>query len=198
MIEGSEGPVPAGRARDSSDDTIELQLTREQQLALSEAAWARAHPDEVGCVSPALEDENLAFRRTAHIDTVGNVTFAVAVLAIVVVSLWPAASDPLPPPVTGPVPVALAAPAVQTVVPQGMPVRITNAFDATEVFEFPPGTPESEAREAVAELLLSRARDRRAEKLTFGRAGTLQADRGVATQPPDVVVTRLLARAKDP
>jgi hypothetical protein len=40
------------------------------------------------------------------------------------------------------------------------PVRITNSFDKSEVFEFPPGTSESEARAAVADLLLQRATER--------------------------------------
>jgi hypothetical protein len=77
-------------------------------------------------------------------------------------------------------------------------VRIKNAFDATEVFEFPHGTTESEAREAVTALLLSRARDRLPEGLALGRADNLQSDRGAAVQQPEVFVTRLLARAKEP
>lgn len=44
--------------------------------------------------------------------------------------------------------------------PQGEPVRFANPFDDTEVFEFPPGTSQSEARDAVASVLLKRARDR--------------------------------------
>jgi hypothetical protein len=40
------------------------------------------------------------------------------------------------------------------------PLRYPNPFDASEVFEFPPGTSEVEARDAVADLLLQRARDR--------------------------------------
>jgi hypothetical protein len=76
-------------------------------------------------------------------------------------------------------------------------VRIKNAFDATEVFEFPPGTTESEARDAVAQLLLTRARDRRAEGLALRRVGSLQPYRGAAVQQPEVYVTRL-ARAKEP
>jgi hypothetical protein len=39
-------------------------------------------------------------------------------------------------------------------------VRFANPFDAAEVFEFPPGTSEIDARNAVADLLLQRARDR--------------------------------------
>ena len=39
-------------------------------------------------------------------------------------------------------------------------MRITNPFDRTEAFEFPPGTSKAEAREAVAKLLAERAHDR--------------------------------------
>jgi hypothetical protein len=42
----------------------------------------------------------------------------------------------------------------------GMPVRFTNPFDPTEVFEFPTGTSEEEAHAAVADLLVNRARER--------------------------------------
>lgn len=37
------------------------------------------------------------------------------------------------------------------------PVRFANPFDTREVFEFPPGTSETQAREAVAALLMERA-----------------------------------------
>ena len=43
-----------------------------------------------------------------------------------------------------------------------LPLWFANPFDATEVFEFPPGTSREYAREAVAEILLNRARDRHA------------------------------------
>jgi hypothetical protein len=42
-----------------------------------------------------------------------------------------------------------------------MPVRFKNPFDAGEIFEFPPGTSQAEARAAVAATLLERARQRR-------------------------------------
>jgi hypothetical protein len=42
-----------------------------------------------------------------------------------------------------------------------LPTRFTNPFDASEVFEFPPGTTQDAARESVAETLLQRARERR-------------------------------------
>ena len=205
MIPGSEGPTTAGSAHDSSDDTIALELTGAQELALShaaEATRATPRPDESGPVLSVPEHENFALRRTARIDFVCNVTFAVAVLGIVVAPLWPA-SDRHPsaparaPTVISAAPLAEVAPA-GAAAPQGVPVRIRNAFDATEVFEFPHGTTESEAREAVAELLLSRARDRRAEGPALRRTGNLQPDRGAAFQQPEIFVTKLLARAKEP
>lgn len=42
----------------------------------------------------------------------------------------------------------------------GEPVRFTNPFDAKEVFEFPAGTSNAEARDAVAEILMQRAMER--------------------------------------
>ena len=41
--------------------------------------------------------------------------------------------------------------------PAGEPLRMANPFDATEVFEFPAGTSEADAREAVAGFLIERA-----------------------------------------
>jgi hypothetical protein len=40
------------------------------------------------------------------------------------------------------------------------PVRFANPFDAKEVFEFPAGTSEAQARDAVAEILMERAMER--------------------------------------
>ena len=44
--------------------------------------------------------------------------------------------------------------------PVGEPVRIANPFDASEVFEFPAGTSEADAHEAVAGFLIERATNR--------------------------------------
>lgn len=43
---------------------------------------------------------------------------------------------------------------------EGAPVLFANPFDAREVFEFPAGTSEDEARDAVAEILMERAMER--------------------------------------
>lgn len=42
----------------------------------------------------------------------------------------------------------------------GTPVRFTNPFDVGETFEFPAGTSEEEARDAVSKVLWQRAHDR--------------------------------------
>jgi type IV secretory pathway VirB10-like protein len=44
--------------------------------------------------------------------------------------------------------------------PGEVPVKFVNPFDASEIFEFPAGTSQTGARDAVAEALLKRARDR--------------------------------------
>ena len=43
---------------------------------------------------------------------------------------------------------------------EGQPVLFANPFDANEVFEFPAGTSNAEARDAVAEILMERALER--------------------------------------
>ena len=60
-----------------------------------------------------------------------------------------------------PTPVETAPPTVASSPPTpAEPVRVKNPFDHSEVFEFPPGTSPAEARQAVADLLMERARDR--------------------------------------
>jgi hypothetical protein len=44
--------------------------------------------------------------------------------------------------------------------PAGEPIRVANPFDASEVFEFPAGTSEADAQEAVAGFLIERASNR--------------------------------------
>ena len=64
----------------------------------------------------------------------------------------PTLAPPPTPPATLAMPVTPAAPEA--------PVRFKNPFDSSEVFEFPAGTSRTEMRDAVAELLAQRARER--------------------------------------
>jgi hypothetical protein len=67
----------------------------------------------------------------------------------------PAEIAPEPPPPAAEKP---QTPAAES--PVVTPVFFANPFDGSEVFEFPPGTSEREARDAVADALLKRARER--------------------------------------
>jgi hypothetical protein len=144
--------------------------------------------------------QSFASRRTARVDFVCNMTFAVLTLGIVIAVLWPGSNRHAPGQArTALAPLAsLVTPAAAAEQPQGTPVRITNAFDASEVFEFPPGTPDAEARKTVEELLMGRARERLATRLALKRAGNLRLDRRATVQQPEVFVTKLLAGTKDP
>jgi hypothetical protein len=164
MTSRPEEPTSAEAARNSSDDTIELELTEDQGAALSRAAADAVHPDELDPGPTVPEYMTLAFRPTARTEFVCNVTLAALAVGIAIAFLWPKADrhHPSVPLVASIAPVAAAISAPAPSQPAGPPVRITNAFDATEVFEFPFGTSETEARAAVTELLLNRARERRA------------------------------------
>lgn len=54
----------------------------------------------------------------------------------------------------------LVAQSTLQVEPAGEPLRMANPFDASEIFEFPAGTSEADAREAVAGFLIERAERR--------------------------------------
>jgi hypothetical protein len=55
--------------------------------------------------------------------------------------------------------------------PPEAPVQFVNPFDSTEVFMFPAGTTQGEARDAVAEFLLERARERGAQSEAVAHTG---------------------------
>jgi hypothetical protein len=69
-----------------------------------------------------------------------------------------------------------------------VPVRFTNPFDKTEVFEFPAGTSDIDARGAVAELLAQRARERHIQLRKLPARNSKTADRNtpgtLPRQPP--------------
>jgi hypothetical protein len=188
----------AGRTQASGEDTVEIELTDQEQLALSEAAEApRALAPDAAPTngSPAPAGDNCLWERTARIDFISTATFAALVLAVAGASLWhttgldarttaaatPSASEHVPP-----------APAEA---PRPPPLQVLNPFDPTELFELPAETTESEAREAVADLLLQRARSRLAQ--TGGPKYTSAGHRvpDVAHEQAEIFVTRLSASA---
>jgi hypothetical protein len=169
---------PAEFADDTDEDTVELELSPEQSLALSRAAeeaQAAANPVESTPepASPASLSvlEAPQAHRTARWDNgmSSRMMRVAGVLATVVaLAIWAAAHRAAEPHSSAPtatidVPVSTAPAGTVPADPERSPVRFTNPFDASEVFEFPPGTSETEARQAVAELLRQRARDRWAQ-----------------------------------
>ena len=178
------------------EDTVEMELTGEQELGLWQAATeaqvtGRPVESSSGSLSPAFR--SLVYRRTARVDFVCGLTLAVAAVGVTAATVWPAADrNPPAPTVTsaGPIvppPAAPAAPAE----PQGPLVQVRNPFDATEVFEFPAKTTKTEVREAMAELLLQRARERRGQGTGIKHAGSRHPARGAADERSDVFVTEL-------
>lgn len=101
-----------------------------------------------------------------------------ALIVVAAISSWSTADRTTqvvttapPPPAAAPVaatppPAATApqqAPQQTAPIPEAPPVRIKNPFDKSEIFEFPPGTTLKEARHSVADVLMQRARDRKAQ-----------------------------------
>lgn len=189
MIGAPELPAGASGARDPAEDTVELELTAAEQLELSQTANAAPRLPEMVSGKPGYD--TFVCRRTERIDFVCTLTFAALVLGITAATGWRAlVGQPTAPAVAiaAPVAPAPAAPAQ----PRGPIVQVVNPFDATEVFEFPAETTETEARSAIAELLLQRARERRRQGFYLRRASNRHQPPPIAADnPPDVFVTRL-------
>jgi hypothetical protein len=164
------------------DDTIELQLTPEQLLELSQPAEleepvasgqvpAFAPPERTAPPERAFEfapppplfkvaraDPSRRWRHTPI------AKMAVAIVAYTVLAWWSASqlSGQPKPPVTAAIrpPAAIIARPALTAGPALPTLRVVNPFDKTEVFEFPAGTSNLEGRQKVAQILMQRARDR--------------------------------------
>ena len=169
--------LPAG-----NDDTIELVLTPEQLLDLSQAAEAAesAAPGPV-CAIAATAPVVAPIPAVSMVPVVQHITptrplrwhqtpiakMGANTLAFVAFAWWSVsqlAGQPEPHPkapvVAAARPLAVVShPAVATLL-QRPAVQVVNPFDKTEVFEFPAGTSEEESREKVAQILLQRARER--------------------------------------
>jgi hypothetical protein len=135
------------RGQKRSDDTIEMEISAAELQHLSRATAEEVPAPPKRVIRPSAWTAAAA---------------AAAVSAVVssgVTYLAMAKTQPShPAETTWSAPLASVTPAAPS--PGDVQVKFVNPFDATEVFEFPPGTTQSEARDAVTELLLKRARDR--------------------------------------
>ena len=187
MIGESKPTEPAGGTVGVAEDTVEFELTAEQQLALWQAAGDLAGPAG-GSAGPPGYNAYIC-RRTDRIDRVCTIAFATVVLGLTVATGWRAMGEaPAAPAV---VVRTTTAANVSHPVPQRAPVvQVLNPFDRTEVFELPASTTEADARDAIAELLLQRARERLRQGFNVHRAYNRHAT-ATANSSLDVFVTRL-------
>ncbi len=135
---------------DYNDESFEVELTQQELRTLCEQQATRT-------AAPA---QALNSRPSSRLMVLSGAT-AAGVMGLLVYL----ASPSEPPPGVAAAPVAAPAMATATsVVParldEGPPVRYRNPFDRSEVFEFPAGTTRAQAHDAVADVLLERARGR--------------------------------------
>ena len=190
-MSGPELPAAAGSAEDAGQDTVELELTAAEQLEPSQPASAAARPFGMAPSKPG--HDSFVCRRTERIDFLCTVTFAALVLGTAVTIGWRAlVGQPTAAALAITAPVAPAPPAPAQ--PRGPVVQVINPFDATEVFVFPGATTETEARSAIAELLLQRARERRRQGSYLRQASHGHLPRSIAAaNPPGILLTKLSA-----
>jgi hypothetical protein len=149
----SEGDSPEF-ADDIDDDTIELALTEEDLLALTRAAeeeHAETSPGKSALITTGACPRDQIVR-----SRMWPAVLASSVLGIVISVALGVVAHRIPTVTT-----TAPAGAEQLAESLGSPVRFSNPFDASEVFEFPPGTSDEQARQSVATILLQRARDRK-------------------------------------
>jgi hypothetical protein len=153
------------------DDTIEFQLNATQLQELSRAEATEVLPAKATASPPPL-------RRHSPWTTVAVATAMSAVssgITYLATARAPAGATAEPSGLSASLAVF---PAPQAHVASEVQVTFANPFDAAEVFTFPAGTTETDARDAVAELLLKRARERdAAERARVERSMSL-ADAG--------------------
>lgn len=179
-----------GSTEDVDKDTIELMLSPEQMHALSRTATADAagpavpgSPPHVSArpaisnkgSSPDLATQPRHWPAGGVAAIVGVTVVLGTLIALGVIAQRTSERKHLTAAAPAPAPVAATPVAPQPPPPPGEPVRFKNPFDHSEVFEFPPGTSPADARQAVAELLMARARDRHVQLVVRPHGGVRRA-----------------------
>lgn len=138
------------------DAVLEVELSLQDLQALTQTRTPTRLSERAAAPNAVARARRLFPRVTVGVGAAS----VVAVVALFVASRTPDIKQPMPAsPVSAP-PALVIATAPSSVEPAASPVKFTNPFDRTEVFEFPAGTSPAEAREKVAELLLKRAQER--------------------------------------
>ncbi len=155
MTQLTQFAEPQGR-----EAVLEIELGAEDLRKLSQA-----RPGRQPATVPALAAEVPPPKRQglSRIQIGVGAASLVAVLIGFAVDRSPGTPQSAHPAPLAPPPVAMVAAAPATAVADAVPVIFRNPFDRSEVFEFPAGTSQAEARARVADLLLERAQERRAQ-----------------------------------
>ena len=141
------------------EDTVELQFSAAQLQELSEAAHAEQTdvPPTEEVATPERVGRHPPWRAVAAAAAMAAISSGITYLATTQAQARRAAEPTKLSESLAPSPRSQAAPLRE------VPASFVNPFDASEVFEFPPGTSDADARDAVAGLLLMRARERQQE-----------------------------------
>jgi hypothetical protein len=189
MTGGPELPQGAYSEADPAENTVELQLTAAEQLELQRASIEATAQQAAPLPPIRAAYDPVVYARSRRIDVIGTVAFAVMAIGVAAAAGWHVLGQAPAPTLS----VASPAPALPRAEPQSPPpvVQILNPFDAREVFELPADISEAEARSAIADLLLERARERRRQGMNVNHASGHPALRSAAVSPADVFVTRV-------
>jgi hypothetical protein len=136
---------------DHNDESFEVELTQRELRTLCEQHATRTVAGPSAVLNSRASSRLLVLSGAAAMGVMGLLIYLAAPSAPA--ARIAAAPAPTPAATT----VAAVVPARLDEVP---PVRYRNPFDRSEVFEFPPGTTRAQAHDAVAALLLERARGR--------------------------------------
>jgi hypothetical protein len=155
MSQVMQSVEPQGREAE-----LEMELGAEELLELSRRPAPR-HTAAAPALAAQLPPPNR--RRLSRIQIGAGAATLLAVLVGIALDRSPGAGQPARAAPIAPPPVAALVPAPAAPVAAPLPVKFANPFDRSEVFEFPAGTSKTEARARVADLLMKRAQERRAQ-----------------------------------
>ncbi len=156
-----------GDSRFAADAEMEVELSAQDLIRLTPLQVVPASPQPAAISSDALptatqstattqgRPASTALRLSPRM--LGAATLAAAAALTIGALIWFA-----PPQRVVEAPVSNWSPMPEAVIDEAAetPTLVTNPFDASEVFELPPGLSQDEARAMVADLLLKRASER--------------------------------------
>lgn len=162
MSEHNNQSLPAEETTEIEFSALELKhLAKESEQAALPLLKAALASHAAAAIPAQPRSRSILLRSPLALGTVGSVLF----LALIGAGYtYTTGTPPAPPrPLEQPLVAEASAEIVAAPAVAEEPVLVKNPFDKGEVFEFPPGTTDQQAHDAVAEMLLQRAIQRQAE-----------------------------------